>query len=218
MGAFINVIDHIREKTGAAVLVVHHSGKDPNKGGRGHSSLYAAVDTEIKAKKINSAPEASEGAGIGRLKVTKQKDGRDNYTFEYAVEKVVILSGAEADFGTSGKKPRSSLAVRPLKEGESAGPQIVPLKQKWQDLLDIIVGITPAGKRFTVKQVNEAATTQGWHEAKPDGKMPPANTLAQRVRRALDGLVKAGCLDKVDGELELTPIERAKYLPNEESD
>jgi hypothetical protein len=57
------------------------------------------------------------------MKVTKQKDGPDGYSIEYEVEKVVFRSSAEADFDMNSKKPRSSLAVRPLKEGELAGPQ-----------------------------------------------------------------------------------------------
>jgi len=31
-------------------MIIHHSGKDKNKGARGHSSLRAAVDTEIEIK------------------------------------------------------------------------------------------------------------------------------------------------------------------------
>lgn len=48
MGAFIANADRIRESIGAAVVLVHHTGKDRSKGARGHSSLRAAVDTEIQ--------------------------------------------------------------------------------------------------------------------------------------------------------------------------
>ena len=48
MGAFVVNSDHIRHKTGAHVMAVHHSGKDAAKGARGHSSLKGAVDTEIE--------------------------------------------------------------------------------------------------------------------------------------------------------------------------
>lgn len=40
-------LDQIRERTGAHVLVIHHSGKDVERGARGSSALRAAVDTEI---------------------------------------------------------------------------------------------------------------------------------------------------------------------------
>jgi len=65
MGAFIKACDYIRECTGAAVLVIHHAGKDVARGARGHSSLRAAADTELLV----------EGWGNPRtLKVTKQRD------------------------------------------------------------------------------------------------------------------------------------------------
>lgn len=65
LGLVIRACDTIREATGAAILVIHHSGKDSSRGARGHSSLRAAVDTEILV----------EGRSNPRtLIVTKQRD------------------------------------------------------------------------------------------------------------------------------------------------
>jgi hypothetical protein len=50
MGQVIASIDRLKAATGACVLLVHHSGKDATKGSRGHSSLQAAVDTEIEVR------------------------------------------------------------------------------------------------------------------------------------------------------------------------
>ena len=47
MSVFIQNLDAIRELTGAHVLVIHHSGKDADRGARGSSALRAAVDTEL---------------------------------------------------------------------------------------------------------------------------------------------------------------------------
>lgn len=44
---FVRNCDLIREATGAHVMVVHHTGKDEDRGARGSSALRAAVDTEI---------------------------------------------------------------------------------------------------------------------------------------------------------------------------
>lgn len=44
---FVKNCDLIREATGAHVMVVHHTGKDEDRGARGSSALRAAVDTEI---------------------------------------------------------------------------------------------------------------------------------------------------------------------------
>lgn len=50
MGALVRSMDAIRDETGAAVLFVHHSGKDQARGARGHSLLRAAIDTEVEIK------------------------------------------------------------------------------------------------------------------------------------------------------------------------
>lgn len=44
----IRNLDLIRRVTGAHVMLVHHTGKDTAHGARGHSSLRAAIDTEIE--------------------------------------------------------------------------------------------------------------------------------------------------------------------------
>jgi hypothetical protein len=65
MTAAVAAIDRIREATGAHVCVVHHCGKNEALGARGHSSLRAAVDTEI---------EISRSDGLSVASVTKQRD------------------------------------------------------------------------------------------------------------------------------------------------
>lgn len=50
MALAIKGSDYIREKTGAAVLLVHHSGKDQTKGMRGSTALLGAVDATIKMR------------------------------------------------------------------------------------------------------------------------------------------------------------------------
>lgn len=44
---FVRNCDLMREQTGAHVLIIHHTGKDEDRGARGSSALRAAVDTEI---------------------------------------------------------------------------------------------------------------------------------------------------------------------------
>jgi RecA-family ATPase len=47
MTLVVSAADQIRDELGAATLLVHHTGKDPGKGARGHSALFAAADTVI---------------------------------------------------------------------------------------------------------------------------------------------------------------------------
>jgi hypothetical protein len=72
IGRAIDHANHIRRETGAAVLFVHHTGKDVTKGARGHSSLFAAMDTVIAVSKVDAEARLTETL----IKVTcdKQKD------------------------------------------------------------------------------------------------------------------------------------------------
>lgn len=81
MGAFVRSCDMLRTGTGSAVLVVHHSGKDPTKGARGSGSLRAAVDTEI---------EVTGQANPRQAKVTKQRDLPSGDVFAFDLEPVDI--------------------------------------------------------------------------------------------------------------------------------
>ena len=78
MGDFIKNCDIIRAETHAHVMIVHHSGKNKDKGGRGHSSLNAAIDTEIEVKQDNG--------GIITATVTKQRDGETGREFNFSLK------------------------------------------------------------------------------------------------------------------------------------
>ena len=66
MGEFITACDQLIEHFDCTVCVVHHMGKDQSAGARGHSSFYAALDTEITVKSI--------GDNDIQISCTKQKD------------------------------------------------------------------------------------------------------------------------------------------------
>lgn len=82
MGAFVRACDRIRAITGATVLVVHHSGKDADKGARGSSALRAACDFEFKV--------VSPGKKVAKLTCTKAKDSDpfDDMTFKLNVVEI----------------------------------------------------------------------------------------------------------------------------------
>jgi len=72
MGALVANQDKIREQTGALVCWIHHSGKDQAKGARGHSSLRAAIDTEIEV--VASADSARKAATVVKQRELKKGD------------------------------------------------------------------------------------------------------------------------------------------------
>lgn len=67
MGVVVRNVDIIRNATGAAFVLIHHSGKDAARGARGWSGLRAATDTEIEVT-------SDEATGVRTAEITKQRD------------------------------------------------------------------------------------------------------------------------------------------------
>jgi len=65
MGPVMARFDQVATATGAALMIIHHNGKDTAKGARGWSGIRAHIDTEI---------EVTEKDGIRSVTVTKQRE------------------------------------------------------------------------------------------------------------------------------------------------
>lgn len=90
MGAFIEGCDSIKQKTGATVLVVHHSGKDEAKGARGSSSFRAALDAEFNVKR--------EGEGKALiLSCTKMKDAEELEKKAYDLKSIDLYTDEDGE-------------------------------------------------------------------------------------------------------------------------
>ena len=104
MGAFITSCGHLQQVFAAALLVIHHSGKDQAKGLRGHSSLLGAVDTELELLRFDDQPR-------GVVTISKQKDGEDGVRYGFEMVEIDIDEPGENGLGLD--EPRKSLAVNP---------------------------------------------------------------------------------------------------------
>ena len=65
MGPVMARFDQVASATGAAMMIIHHNGKDAARGARGWSGIRAHIDTEI---------EVSEKDGVRSVSVTKQRE------------------------------------------------------------------------------------------------------------------------------------------------
>lgn len=79
MNDFIAGCDNVKAKTKATILVVHHSGKNEDKGGRGSSALRAACDFEYKVKR------PKDGSTKLILSCEKMKDDEPINTRSYSL-------------------------------------------------------------------------------------------------------------------------------------
>jgi hypothetical protein len=84
MGRFIDGVETVKRETGAAILVVHHTGKNEQRGARGSSALIGAADTIISCSgDINSL----------EIKCEKMKDAEPFKTFTLSSRTVELENG-----------------------------------------------------------------------------------------------------------------------------
>jgi hypothetical protein len=96
MGLIIRHAEGIKAATGDTVLLIHHVGKDASRGGRGHSSLRAALDAELVVEGQARAPRV--------VRVTKARDFEPAPDFGFTLEGVEV--GRDAD-----QMPRYAVVV-----------------------------------------------------------------------------------------------------------
>ncbi|PHM24818.1 AAA family ATPase [Xenorhabdus budapestensis] len=91
MGAFVRGCDELKAKTGASILVVHHSGKDA----RGSSAFRAALDVEYRINR-----EGKKGGALV-ITCTKMKDAEEPETKAYDMRVVELFTDKDGEDITS---------------------------------------------------------------------------------------------------------------------
>lgn len=165
--------DRLRSEFGAAVLLVHHSGKDETRGARGHSSLRAALDTELEVRKLGDS---------FALTLTKAREHESGRVFHHRLEPVEIGVDPDGD-------PITSCIVRPIGEGES--PQSVDLNVNEQRTHEAIRALLN-GSAGTSFEAPEAVLTKDLHQWVEQNCKVPRDLRRGVVRKGLDGLKKKG--------------------------
>jgi hypothetical protein len=132
MGALIHNIDRLREAANCHAMLVHHTTKDggSGKGGRGHSSLWGALDTEID---VHRDPVTK----IATASVYKQRNGPEGAKICFALDSVdlgidsdgdsvsscvIAAAAGEPRQATARMSPACTIALSALKQAiEAAG-------------------------------------------------------------------------------------------------
>ena len=195
MGAMIQTFDVVRRETGATVCVVHHCGKDKNRGMRGHSSLLAAADTVIEVERSK--------AGDRSFRIEKSKDGVDGETFSFELNIVPLGEDSDGDMITS--------CV--VKEGEQvakgrARAALTELQRGWLNDLQAIFAEPDLGKMtipvsgmtqqfcLTRDEVREGLKRKGRLTLHADGTLTGADR--EKIRAALNSLKDKGKIGMTD--------------------
>lgn len=187
MGEILEGAKLLQSLTSGLVVLIHHTGKDKGKGLRGHSSLFAAMDSTIEVSRTGERREWS---------LSKSKDGIDGEThhFRLAIENLGTDEGFE---------PVTSCTIRTDSSLQTL--KSIPLPQGGNQRL-VYDGIQPLFK-------NGRTGMNGAPPLRPCISLEVAiETAAQRLtceshrrvfraREAIKGLVTRGVLGLNDGWL-----------------
>jgi hypothetical protein len=189
MGEIIAGATMLQTQTGGLVLLVHHPGKDITRSLRGHSSLFAALDTVI---------EVAEDGNVIKWRTAKSKDGESNLAHGFK------LIPVEVGKSTSGKVIQSCV----VQEVEDYTPSQVgnePTGANQRISLE-------AAKQSLLQQKLQIGLEEDWKEGLPfeDLLDQVTDSLAHldpkhrksRAKDALNALIRQGYLVTRDGRVD----------------
>jgi len=184
MSRAIAAADKIRQRTGATVMFVHHSGKDTSKGARGHTSLLGAIDTEIRVEK-------------NKLSITKQRDGAGGGPYGFRLRPVMLGTDEDGD-------PVSSCVVDWTTASEFEHLELSRAAAgMWEAFQVAAKAETPAGGDWRSTQIATDAWEKSYREIKIDdaevaGCECPRIPGPRQLRRLRTTVEKSGHVREVE--------------------
>lgn len=153
------------------IMVVHHSGKDADRGMRGSSVLLGAADTVLSCRKNSDQHVAL---------VEKQKDGQENIPLPFVLEQVELGEDEDGEpITTCVVKPDFDGRAKPLKGYQA---QAVDILRKLKTSVDENVQGNLAG---VTSNIPFLAYINHWKDTDPKAK---SDTVRKRARRILEEL------------------------------
>lgn len=170
MGRIITASKQLQNLIGGVVMLVHHTGKDSTRGLRGHSSLYAALDSAIEVTKNDTRREWS---------VAKSKDDITGDSNPFMLEIVPLGNDEHGDEITScvalfdgsknilqkkpqlGRNQKIALAEidKLLMHSQHEGKDNVPSESKcipYEEALSAVAACIPTGAKHRKSRATEA--------------------------------------------------------------
>jgi hypothetical protein len=171
MGLLVANMDRIRAKTDAAIMFIHHSGKDQAKGARGHSSLQAAIDTEIEIAHDAIAKRHT-------ATVVKQRDLAKGDVFRFTLRAVELGCNRFGEPVTTCVVDASEASAAATQTG-GHGFLSVQKMRALEVLTDLIATEGETGRLGLPDQVASVSGSR-WREEFYDRTMPGSDAEAQR--------------------------------------
>ena len=191
--AVISAVDKIRATTSAHLMLVHHSGKNLEAKARGHSSLRAAVETEIELS-------YDEATGLRTALATKQRDLEGGRKFYFKLKVIELGNDMDGDpVTTCVIIPASSDDVDDANKKAIKGKNQIIFKTCFQQLRGEGIGMSnPAG-------VGWPEPRSFWVIKEEDikkhflGKISGVANPPQIYKQSIAGLLSGGHIVQNDG-------------------
>lgn len=199
MNKVVGRITALKEALDTTVLIVHHTGKDAERGARGSSALNAAMETTLEIKRPNNK------AGVIQVQATKQRDLEADLSHCFELVSVVLGEDEDGDPVTScriefvsadsGKRPRSA--------GGPVQKKVLVLLREYAVKNSTDHQIETDGGILTVRKVDRQAFRASLKGMPLDGSDKTLET--RNVNDAINSLVAQNILGEADGAIWLNP-------------
>jgi hypothetical protein len=168
MGKALAHCRRIHQRTGALVILIHHSGKDAAKGARGWSGLRAAADAEIEVLR-------DEATGQRSLRLSKNKDGEDG--LQWGFELQIVQLGVDEDLDPITSCVVAEAELKAPQGGKPMGP-----------VETVVHAVVMEMGEFQSSGIEVDAVIKEAIKRLPEAEEGKRDTRKQRVRRALSTL------------------------------
>ena len=183
MGMVISHANLLINKTGAAVVLTHHTGKAKERGPRGHSSLYAALDTCLMVDETES--------GMRMVELIKTRQGPGGKKYYFAIENIAL---GEDDYGLPVVGPAlTEVEGSPEVEKAATAPALTP--QQKEALVALTLHMQNGLNGEPLEGINR---DEALEVVKAAFSAVSTKHRSTRAREAIDALIEAGRLLKND--------------------
>lgn len=152
MGRVISQAKRIQGITGGLILFIHHCGKDPTKGARGHSSLMAAADVAMLVE--------GKDKDTRTWKIAKNKDGKAGISGKFTLQEIEL--GVDEDGETI-----TSCVVQPCEALESQAKKLP------QGLQEALTALKYALAEAGTDEISKEKWLEKWRQEYPIVRTEP---------------------------------------------
>lgn len=181
INVIVNSAERIQRETGAHVMIVHHSGKDRDRGMRGSNALLGAVDTAIEVTKDAETK-------LCKAKVTAIKDGGEIGPFAYTLRQTAVGMDEEGH-------ELLSCVIDPA--GATQGVRTAKLSQPEERALALLRDMLRDNGDMLGQNQNVPVGT--WRDKFRDTEQGEFETRKKRAYRSTKSLIDKGIVQEKNG-------------------